>query len=142
MRLRSVLTFVVCAIVAGNASASLPTAGATLIVQQRTEDGRILLTNRPVPGVAIERMWSTPGAAPAIAAERESNEPALAPALSRMPRHIDARWRAVDDDPERERIVRVTLERERQQRLMQRVSLPHGEPGLRGSAAPGSRSRW
>ena len=55
-----------------------------------------------------------------------------------LPRHIDASWRAVDEDPERERVVRTVLERERMQRFPQRAALPQRDT-VRGSAGPGSR---
>ena len=125
-----------CALFAGHASASLPTAGSTLIVQQRTDDGRILLTDRPVPGATTERRWTVPARAPAATPERGEGADAT-PFHAGVPRHIDTRWRSVDDDPERERIVRETLERERLQRQMQRVSWrPREAAAVRGSAGP------
>ena len=140
MRLPFPFMLSACALFAGHASASLPTAGATLIVQQRTDDGRILLTDRPVPGATTQRSWTVPArapvAAPMAAAERGDGADTT-PFHSGVPRHIDTRWRSVDDDPERERIVRETLERERLQRQGQRVSWrPREAAALRGSAGP------
>ncbi len=135
MRLLFAHTLFACALIAGNASASMPTAGSTLIVQQRTEDGRILLTDRPVPGAMTQRSWTVPGAAPATLPERIDAADAT-PFHSRVPRHIDAQWRSIDEDPGRERVVRETLERERTQRLILRMSLRPREPAFRGSAAP------
>ena len=126
---------VACALIAGNASASLPTDGATLIVQQRMEDGRILLTDRPVAGAVTLRSWTAPIPSPAALPERADSAQAAA-FYGRLPRHIDAQWRSVDDDPVRERIVRETLERERSQRGMQRTSLRSTAVTFRGSAAP------
>ena len=129
---------IACALIAGNASASLPTDGSTLIVQQRMEDGRILLTDRPVPGAVTLRSWASPAPSPAALPER-ADSVQTAGFYGRVPRHIDAQWRSVDDDPVRERIVRETLERERSHRGMQRTSLRATESAFRGSAAPGSR---
>jgi len=123
------------ALIAGSASASMPTDGATLIVQQRTEDGRILLTDRPIAGATTQRSWTVPSPASIAAPQREdSAEPVSF--HGRVPRHIDAQWRSVDDDPVRERIVRETLERERAERGMRRASLRPIEAAFRGSAAP------
>ena len=126
---------IACALFAGNASASVPTDGSTLIVQQRTEDGRILLTDRPVPGAVTLRSWTAPSASPTAQPERTDSAQATV-FYGRVPRHIDAQWRSVDDDPVRERIVRETLERERSQRAMQRTSLRATPVAFRGSAAP------
>ncbi|HEX2539954.1 MAG TPA: hypothetical protein VHM00_02610 [Caldimonas sp.] len=133
-----ILALCAAAMLAGPASASQPTAGGPVIVQQRTEDGRILLTDRPLAGATIERSWTVHGTTPPAAPSRsESLEPLSFAAA--LPRHIDAAWRAIGEDPERERIVRLVLERERMQRLPQRMSVSQREPGLRGSAGPGSR---
>jgi hypothetical protein len=137
MRLHFASTLCAAALIAGHASASQPTAGVTTIVQQRTQDGRVLLTDRPLAGVVTERSWSLRGtAAPAMPPRVDAMQPVLFAAG--MPRHIDASWRAVDEDPERERIVRTVLERERMQRFPQRA-LPQREAAVRGSAGPGSR---
>jgi hypothetical protein len=126
---------IACALIAGNASASMPTDGATLIVQQRTEDGRILLTDRPVPGAVTLRSWTAPAPSPTALPERIDSAQSIG-FYGRVPRHIDAQWRSVDEDPVRERIVRETLERERSQRGMQRTSLRATPAAFRGSAEP------
>jgi len=132
MRPLLALALSLLAFVAGSATASQPTAASTTIVLQRTDDGGFLLTDRPLAGGVIERSWTARGTAPAIGPERGAGfEPAYA--ASRLPRHIDALWRAVDEDPERERIVRLVLERERLQRPLPR------QASLRGSAGPGNR---
>ena len=139
MRLPFAFMLSACALFAGQTSASLPTAGSTLIVQQRTDDGRILLTDRPVPGATTQRSWTVPARAPiaaSSAAPERSEGAETTPSHAGVPRHIDTRWRSVDDDPERERIVRETLERERMQRQMQRVSWRPREAAFRGSAGP------
>ena len=131
----------VCALLAGNATASEPTAGSTLIVQQRTANGVILLTDRPIADAVIERSWIARGVAAASATERNDGverAPFSSSSSSRVPRHIDALWRVVDDDPERERIVRRVLERERLQRPLPPAiaSATRHAAALRGSAGP------
>ena len=135
MRSLFATTLSACALFAGSASASMPTDGSTLIVQQRTEDGRILLTDRPVAGAMTQRSWTVPGPSPTALPERtESAETGF---YGRVPRHIDAQWRSVDDDPVRERIVRETLDRERSQRWAHRSTSPRpNQVAFRGSAAP------
>ena len=146
MRLPFVSTVFACALSAFEASASMPTAGSTLIVQQRTADGRILLTDRPVPGATTERSWTVPGAT----AERSWMVPGASFSTptdrsegneqpSGVPRHIDAQWRPLGEDPGRDRVVRLTLERERLHRLSHRPSPSPRDPMLRGSAGAGLR---
>ncbi len=109
MRTPLVIAVLACALSAFDAAASMPTGGPTLIVQQRTADGRILFTDRPLPGATTERSWTVHGAPPAIPADRSDS----VEAFYGVPRHIDARWRPIAEDPERDRVVRMTLERER-----------------------------
>jgi hypothetical protein len=134
MRSLHVITLSACALVAGNASASTPAVGSTLIVQQQMEDGRILLTDRPVHGATTQRSWTLSNPARPVVPERTDNAEPIG-FYGRVPRHIDAQWRSIDEDPVRERIVRETLERERMQRSGER-GLRLRDAAFRGSAAP------
>jgi len=140
MPLRLALVLFASAVLAEAALASMPTDGTLRIVLQRTEDGRMLLTDRPVPGARTERSWTVPASYTSAAPEPGlETDPEPAFGTGRIPRHIDPQWRAIGDDAGREHVVRLVLERERAERLARRAAPTAPERALRGSAAPGSR---
>ncbi|HZE90785.1 MAG TPA: hypothetical protein VE029_03615 [Rhizobacter sp.] len=90
-------------VAAGNAVAEEDASTAVQIYQQRTADGRIVLTDRPVTGAVTQRTWQP---APEDAAEaRTRREQARLDALAvseRVQRGIDA---------DRQRVQELTLAR-------------------------------
>ena len=86
-------------------------AATTKIVQQRTSDGRILLTDRPVAGATTERSWQVDSEDPVAARRRALDVKAEANLVSeRIQRSIEHQRRA-DLDAERLRIARLDLDR-------------------------------
>ena len=73
-RMDSALRYLVVALAAcgGIASAAAEQAPSRMsqIYQQRTADGRIVLSDRPTPGAPIQRSWSIVGEDPVAARER------------------------------------------------------------------------
>src|SRR5947209_10479283 len=98
------------ALVAGSAFAAAAPA-TTQIIQQRTSDGGILLTDRPAPGAKTERTWQMRAVDPAAARQRELDVKAEAQQVSeRIQRTLDQQRRA-DEESERMRLARMELER-------------------------------
>jgi hypothetical protein len=70
----------------------------TQILQQRTADGRLLLTDRPAPGAKTERSWQVEREDPAAARQRAIDVKAEANLVSeRVQRNLDQQRRADDD---------------------------------------------
>ena len=91
---------------------SLAAAETTKILQQRTPDGSILLTDQPSPGAKTERSWQV--SAPDRAAERQRAIDVKAEAnlvSERIQRSIDSQRRA--DDEARMRLAYLQMERDR-----------------------------
>jgi hypothetical protein len=108
MRHLAALAFVVVA-------ASLPTLAAaeatTRILQQRTPDGSILLTDHPYPGAKTERSWQVNVQDRAAERQRAIDVKAEANLVSeRIQRTIDSQRRA-DDEAQRVRLASLQLER-------------------------------
>jgi hypothetical protein len=94
---------------------SLPTLASaeatTQILQQRTPDGSILLTDRPSAGAKTERSWQVRVEDPAAARQRAIDVKAEANLISeRIQRSIDQQRRA-DLEAERLRLARYDIER-------------------------------
>ncbi|MEO6362443.1 MAG: hypothetical protein ABIO71_04375 [Caldimonas sp.] len=89
---------------AASAAAALPQPGGnafgtTQIFQQRTTDGRTLLTDRPYPTATIERAWQLEREDPAAARGRALEMRREAQAVSqRVQLGMDRQQRQLDDD--------------------------------------------
>jgi len=96
---------------------SLPSLAAaeapTKILQQRTPDGSILLTDQPSPGAKTERSWQVNAQDRAAERQRAIDVKAEANLVSeRIQRSIDSQRRA-DDEAQRMRLAYAQLERDR-----------------------------
>ncbi len=86
-------------------------AATTEIIQQRTSDGRVLLTDRPSAGAKTERSWSLQAEDPAAARKRALDVQIESQLVSeRIERRIAMQQRLLDQDMERRSMA---LERER-----------------------------
>jgi len=84
----------------------------TKILQQRTPDGSILLTDQPSPGAKTERSWQVIGQDRAAERQRAIDVKAEANLVSeRIQRSIDSQRRA--DDEARMRLAYLQMERDR-----------------------------
>jgi hypothetical protein len=83
----------------------------TKILQQRTPDGSILLTDQPSPGAKTERSWQVTGQDRAAERQRAIDVKAEANLVSeRIQRSIDSQRRA--DDEARMRLAYLQMERD------------------------------
>lgn len=99
-------------VVAGTLPALAGAETSTKILQQRTPDGGILLTDQPSPGAKTERSWQV--TAPDRAAERQRAIDVKAEAnlvSERIQRSLDSQRRA--DDEARMRMAYLQMERDR-----------------------------
>jgi len=118
--MKTPFSFFVLAAVALPAAAAVDVGSApsgragTSIYQQRTADGRLLLTDRPSPTAVIERTWSMEREDPAAAQQRAAEMRQRADAVSeRVQRRIEAQERLVAEvGLERMRLARLDRERE------------------------------
>ncbi len=86
-------------------------AATTEIIQQRTADGRVLLTDRPSAGAKTERSWSLQAEDPAAARKRALDVQIESQLVSeRIERRIAMQQRVLDQDMEQRSMA---LERER-----------------------------
>ena len=84
----------------------------TKILQQRTPDGSILLTDQPSPGAKTERSWQVTGQDRAAERQRAIDVKAEANLVSeRIQRSLDSQRRA--DDEARMRLAYLQMERDR-----------------------------
>lgn len=82
------------------------------ILQQRTADGRLLLTDRPAPGAKTERSWQVEREDPAAARQRAIDVKAEANLVAeRVQRMLDQQQRRADDDSLRLRMAMVERDR-------------------------------
>jgi hypothetical protein len=103
------------AVCAGISTAAAEQAPSRMsqIYQQRTPDGRIVLSDRPTPGVPIQRSWSIVGEDPVAARERSEKVRLEAQAVSeRIQRALDLD-RQRTDATEVERLRRSLAEARR-----------------------------
>jgi len=113
----------------------------TKILQQRTPDGSILLTDQPSPGAKTERSWQV--SAPDRAAERQRAIDVKAEAnlvSERIQRSIDSQRRA-DDEAQRMRLAYLQLERDRMAAMGAQDGISYGYAGGVGWATPFRASR-
>ena len=98
--------------VRGEPSAAAPPARQ--IVQQRTADGRVVFTDRPLAGARIERSWTLTPEDPALGdARREAARIESNAVTERIARQLEQqRERDTDLDIARERTARAEAERD------------------------------
>ena len=96
----------------GPLAANAETPATRQIVQQRTADGSILLTDRPRPGATTERSWLVEKEDPVAARQRAIDVKAEANLVAeRIDRRIAAQQRAADDEYMRQRMARLDYDR-------------------------------
>ena len=120
---------------------SLAAAETTKILQQRTPDGSILLTDQPSPGAKTERSWQV--SAPDRAAERQRAIDVKAEAnlvSERIQRSLDSQRRA-DDEAQRMRVAYLQLERDRAAGASTQDGISYGNAGGYGWTTPFRASR-
>ena len=123
--------------------APMPSAArqATSIYQQRTADGRLVLTDRPSAGAVTERTWAMEREDPAAARERADAMRLRADAISeRVQRRIDAQERLVAEVAlEQMRLARLDRERALERDLATSVPVLIAAPFGRRGFAPHRR---
>ena len=121
---------------------SLAAAEATTkILQQRTPDGSILLTDQPSPGAKTERSWQVNVQDRAAERQRAIDVKAEANLVSeRIQRSIDNQRRA-EDEAQRMRLAYLQLERDRLAMLGAQDGISYGYAGGVGLAPPFRASR-
>ena len=99
--------------VAGLLPSLVAAESTTKILQQRTPDGSILLTDQPSPGAKTERSWQVTAQDRAAERQRAIDVKAEANLVSeRIQRSIDHQRRA-DDEAQRTRLAGLAIERDR-----------------------------
>ncbi len=125
--------------VAGALPALAAAEATTQILQQRTRDGSILLTDHAAPGAATERSWQVRAEDPAAARQRAIDVKAEANLVTeRIQRSIESQQRA-DDEAQRLRLASFQLEHDRSA-MPDGVS--YGYAGGSGWATPFRASRF
>ncbi len=121
---------------------SLAAAEATAkILQQRTPDGSILLTDQPSPGARTERSWQVNLQDRAAERQRAIDVKAEANLVSeRIQRSIESQRRA-EDEAQRLRLAYLQLERDRSTGLGTQDGVSYGYAGGGGWATPFRASR-
>jgi len=113
----------------------------TKILQQRTPDGSILLTDQPSPGAKTERSWQVTGQDRAAERQRAIDVKAEANLVSeRIQRSIDSQRRA-DDEAQRMRLAYLQLERDRAATTGAQDGISYGYAGGYGYPTPFRASR-
>jgi hypothetical protein len=116
---------------AGPAGAAVAAPATVQILQQRTADGSLLLTDRPAPGAKTERSWQVQREDPAAARQRAIDVKAEANLVSeRVQRMLDRQRR--DDDAQRMRLESLQLDGDRAAAYDQQDGITYGI-GLFGS---------
>jgi hypothetical protein len=127
--------------VAGSLPSLAAAESTTRILQQRTPDGSILLTDQPSAGAKTERSWQV--STPDRAAERQRAIDVKAEAnlvSERIQRSIDSQRRA-DDEAQRMRLAYLQLERDRQAMAGAQDGVSYGYAGGYGYPTPFRASR-
>ena len=127
----------VATLLPGLAAAEAPTK----ILQQRTPDGSILLTDQPSPGAKTERTWQVNAQDRAAERQRAIDVKAEANLVSeRIQRSIDNQRRA-DDEAQRMRLAYLQLERDRAATAGAQDGISYGYAGGYGWTTPFRASR-
>ena len=127
-------------------AAALPTIAVaettTKILQQRTPDGSILLTDRPSAGAKTERSWQVNVEDRVAARQRAIDVKAEANLVSeRIQRTIESQ-RRFDDEAQRLRLAYLQMERDRSAALGTQDGVSYGYAGGGGRAVPFRASRF
>jgi hypothetical protein len=104
------LAVLASAIVAAAPAVAASDPPTTQVLQQRTSDGRILLTDRPAAGAKTERTWQVRAEDPAAARQRALDVKAEAQQVSERIQRMIAQDRLADDENQRTRIAAMTLQ--------------------------------
>ena len=137
------LTALALITIAGSLPSLAAAESTTRILQQRTPDGSILLTDQPSPGAKTERSWQVNAQDRAAERQRAIDVKAEANLVSeRIQRSIDSQRRA-DDEAQRMRLAYLQLERDRQAMAgaQDNVGYGYGYAGGAGWATPFRASR-
>ena len=129
--------------VAGSLPSFVAAEASTKILQQRTPDGSILLTDQPSPGAKTERSWHVNAQDRAAERQRAIDVKAEANLVSeRIQRSIDSQRRA-DDEAQRMRLAYLQLERDRASTpaTQDGIGYGYGYAGGYGSPTPFRASR-
>lgn len=128
--------------VAGSLPSLAAAEATTKILQQRTPDGSILLTDQPSPGAKTERSWHVSAQDRAAERQRAIDVKAEANLVSeRIQRSIESRRRA-DDESLRLRLAYLQLERDRSAGVGMQDGISYGYGGVGGLAVPFHASRF
>lgn len=100
--------------VAARTSGTSPTATTTQVLQQRTADGRIVLTDRPMSGAKTERAWQFDAEDAAASRQRALDVKAEANIVSERIRRTIEQQRFADEEAFTRRLARADLERDRE----------------------------
>ena len=120
---------------------ALGIAESTKILQQRTPDGSILLTDQPSPGAKTERSWQVNTQDRAAERQRAIDVKAEANLVSeRIQRSIESQRRA-DDEAQRMRLAYLQLERDRAATTGAQDGISYGYAGGYGYPTPFRASR-
>jgi hypothetical protein len=111
---------------------------ATQVLQQRTADGRLLLTDRPAPGAKTERSWQIEREDPAAARQRALDVKAEATLVAeRVQRMLEQQQQQrADDDAQRMRMAGLQLERDRLAGLNAQDGISYGYGNVYGGGWP------
>jgi hypothetical protein len=109
--MRTIVLLAVAALAGSPLFADAAAASTTEILQQRTSDGRILLTDRPSAGAKTERSWRMETEDPAAARRRALDVQVESQLVSeRIERRIAQQQRTLDEEMQRRSMA---LERDR-----------------------------
>jgi hypothetical protein len=127
--------------VAGSLPSLAIAESTTRILQQRTPDGSILLTDQPSPGAKTERSWQINAQDRAAERQRAIDVKAEANLVSeRIQRSIDSQRRA-DDEAQRMRMAYLQMERDRAAGQGAQDGVSYGYAGGYGYPTPFRASR-
>jgi hypothetical protein len=104
------LAMLASAIIAAAPAVAASDPPTTQVLQQRTSDGRILLTDRPAAGAKTERTWQVQAEDPAGARQRALDVKLEAQQVSERIQRMIAQDRLADDENQRTRIAAMALQ--------------------------------
>lgn len=108
------LAVLASAIVAAAPAVAASDPPTTQVLQQRTSDGRILLTDRPAAGAKTERTWQVQAEDPAAARQRALDVKVEAQQVSERIQRMIAQDRLADDENQRTRIAALAMAQQQQ----------------------------
>jgi hypothetical protein len=112
----------------------------TQILQQRTADGRLLLTDHPAPGAKTERSWQVEREDPAAARQRAIDVKAEANLVSERVQRTLEQQRRADDDALRMRLTMRQYESDQPSGVGAQDGIGYGFAGGGGGWLPPFRA--